>query len=161
MKTKTIKKSLPKSQLGSIVKAAKVVEAVDKASDAALLAKRAAAAKKAQQAEDIRIAFQRKERSALKDKLKAADKATTPKKQMGGNAGRSISQKAADRKVSKGKGTIAYKWGDTSEPRTEENKGDYIGYGKNANTTVSGFKSLKNSKKARPIQKKGGVVKKK
>jgi len=87
-------------------------------------------------------------------------KAKTPKKQMGGNAGRSISQKAADRKVSKGKGTIAYKWGDTSEPGSEGNKGDYIGYGKNANTSVSGFKSLRNSKKPRPIQKKGGVVKK-
>ena len=89
-------------------------------------------------------------------------KKSVTKKQMGGPAkGRSISQKAADRKVSKGKGTIAYKWGDASVPGSEGNKGDYIGYGKNANTTVSGFKSLKNSKKARPIQKKGGAVKKK
>jgi hypothetical protein len=90
MKKIASKKSIPKAQIGSIVKTvAKAAKVIDKGSDAAkLAAKRAAAVKKAQQAEDLRVAFQRSERKDLKEMLKAADKkGTTPKKQMGGPAG--------------------------------------------------------------------------
>ena len=89
---------------------------------------------------------------------KVASKKSMPKAQ----TGRSISKKAADRKVSKGKGTVAYYWGPgASEAGSEGNKGTYMAFDKKAEAKVSGWKPLSDSKKPRPIRKKGGVVKKK
>lgn len=195
MKKDASKKSMPKAQMGSIVKAAKVAKVTSEVADAAKLAKRAEAAKKAQQAKNVskELSVYQKERMAqgkpvyrgsnpagnmtmkeiqAKQALQKKPKKLTKEqqyqkdiedsyRQTGGATGRSISKKAADRKVSKGKGTIAYNWGPgASEAGSESNKGDYIGYGKNAKTTVSGWKSLSDSKKPRPIRKTGGMIKK-
>jgi len=73
-----------------------------------------------------------------------------PKMQDGG---RTISEKAAARKVAKGKGTIS-----KSYPSGPEEKGSYIGYSKEAKKSDSPFKSMKDSKPARPIMKTGGMV---
>jgi hypothetical protein len=67
--------------------------------------------------------------------------------------GRTISEKAAARKVAKGKGTIS-----KSYPSGPEEKGSYIGYSKEAKKSDSPFKSMKDSKPARPIMKTGGMV---
>ena len=89
-------------------------------------------------------------------------KKSVTKKQMGGPAmggpatGRSISEKAAARKVAKGKGVIEKRY-----PSGPEEKGSYVGYSKEARKSDSPFKSMKDSKTPRPIQKKGGAVKKK
>ena len=76
------------------------------------------------------------------------------------DGGRTISEKAAMRKVGKGKGTIAYKYGSDSAPGTEGNKGEYIPYTrqgrKDAKTT--GMVSSKEMKAKRPVMKTGGMV---
>jgi hypothetical protein len=69
------------------------------------------------------------------------------------DGGRTISEKAAARKVAKGKGTIS-----KSYPSGPEEKGSYIGYSKEAKKSDSPFKSMKDSKPARPIMKTGGMV---
>ena len=85
-----------------------------------------------------------------------APKTAIPKAQMGGMAGgRPISERAAARKVKKGKGTIT-----KSYPSGPEEKGSYVGFSKEARKSNSPFKSMKDSKPARPIRKKGGAMKK-
>jgi hypothetical protein len=69
------------------------------------------------------------------------------------DGGRAISEKAAARKVAKGKGTIS-----RSYPSGPEEKGSYIGYSKEARKSDGPWKSLKDSKPARPIMKTGGMV---
>ena len=73
------------------------------------------------------------------------------KMQKGGLA---ISEKAATRKVKKGKGTIT-----KSYPSGSEDKGSYVGFSKEARKSNSPFKSMKDSKPARPIMKTGGSTK--
>lgn len=85
-----------------------------------------------------------------------APKTAIPKAQMGGMAGgRPISERAAARKVKKGKGMIT-----KSYPSGPEEKGSYVGFSKEARKSNSPFKSMKDSKPARPIRKKGGAMKK-
>jgi hypothetical protein len=69
------------------------------------------------------------------------------------DGGRTISEKSAARKVAKGKGTIV-----KSYPSGPEEKGSYVGYSKEAKKSNSPFKSMKDSKPARPIMKTGGMV---
>jgi hypothetical protein len=69
------------------------------------------------------------------------------------DGGRTISENAAARKVAKGKGTIS-----KSYPSGPEEKGSYIGYSKEAKKSDSPFRSMKDSKPARPIMKTGGMV---
>ena len=69
------------------------------------------------------------------------------------DGGRTISEKAAARKVAKGKGTIS-----KSYPSGPEEKGSYIGYSKEARKSDGPWKSMKDSKPARPIMKTGGMV---
>jgi hypothetical protein len=73
------------------------------------------------------------------------------KMQTGGVA---ISEKAATRKVKKGKGTIT-----KSYPSGSEDKGSYVGFSKEARKSNSPFISMKDSKPARPIRKTGGSTK--
>jgi hypothetical protein len=76
------------------------------------------------------------------------------KYQAGGTvSGPSISEKAAERKVAKGKGTIS-----KSYPSGPEEKGSYVGYSKEARKSDGPWKSMKDSKPARPIMKTGGMV---
>ena len=91
----------------------------------------------------------------------------SPGMKMGGtkkyqDGGRTINEKAAMRKVGKGKGTIAYKYGSDSAPGTEGNKGEYIGYSKKARKDSASGKtigtSMKDSKTSRPVMKTGGMV---
>ena len=83
-------------------------------------------------------------------------KTAIPKAQMGGMAGGiPISERAAARKVKKGKGAIT-----KSYPSGPEEKGSYVGFSKEARKSNSPFKSMKDSKPARPIRKKGGAMKK-
>ena len=85
-----------------------------------------------------------------------APKAAMPKKEMGGPAeGRSISENAAARKVAKGKGMISKPY-----PSGPEEKGSYVGYGKEGKKSSGPFISMKGAKAPRPIRKKGGMVKK-
>ena len=73
-----------------------------------------------------------------------------------------ITQKAADRKVAKGKGMMTYKYGNMDAPGTGNNKGSYVKYGKDQESGLIGgvqFKSMKG--KARPVRKMGGATKKK
>ena len=84
-----------------------------------------------------------------------APKTAIPKAQMG----RAISEKAAQRKVAKGKGTINYNYGTNSAPGTEGNKGQYVGFSKEARKSSSPFKSMKNAKLARAIKQRGGAMK--
>lgn len=80
-----------------------------------------------------------------------------PKAQMGGMQGRSISEKAANRKVSKGKGTIAH-----SYPSNPGDKGSYIGYNKDARkfakATGSKFTRMSDAKPKREIRQTGGAA---
>jgi hypothetical protein len=69
------------------------------------------------------------------------------------DGGRTISEKAAARKVAKGKGTIS-----KSYPSGPEEKGSYVGYSKEARKSDGPWKSMKDSKPARPIMKTGGMV---
>ena len=86
-------------------------------------------------------------------------KGGTVKKYQGG--GRVISEKAAARKSAKGKGRIGYKYGpNTDSPGTGNNKGSYVGFSREARKSDGPFKSMKDSKPARPIMKKGGAKKK-
>ncbi len=77
------------------------------------------------------------------------------------DGGRTISEKAAMRKVSKGKGTIAYKYGSDSAPGTEGNKGEYIGYSRKARKDSASGKtmgtSMKDAKPARRVMQSGGT----
>ena len=74
------------------------------------------------------------------------------------DGGRTISEKAAMRKVGKGKGTIAYEYGSDSAPGTEGNKGEYIGYSRKARKDSASGKtpgtSMKDAKTPRPVKKK-------
>ena len=81
----------------------------------------------------------------------AAKKGGAVKKYQDG--GRTISEKAAARKVAKGKGTIS-----KSYPSGPEEKGSYVGYSKEARKSDGPWKSMKDSKPARPIMKTGGMV---
>lgn len=94
--------------------------------------------------------------SAWKERYRSPD----AKKYQDG--GRTISEKAAMRKVSKGKGTIAYKYGSDSAPGTEGNKGEYIGYSRKARKDSASGKtmgtSMKDAKAPRPVMKTGGMV---
>jgi hypothetical protein len=72
-----------------------------------------------------------------------------------------ITEKAAARKEAKGKGRIGYKYGsNTDSPGTGNNKGSYVGFSREARKSDGPFKSMKDSKPARPIMKKGGTKKK-
>lgn len=83
------------------------------------------------------------------------------KMQEGGliKTGRPITEKAAARKVAKGKGTMTYKYGNADAPGTGNNKGDYMKYGKDQKSSPYGFKSLKG--RSRPVMRNGGISKKK
>ena len=73
---------------------------------------------------------------------------------------RSISAKAANRKVAKGKGTIDYVYGGKDAPGTGTNKGNYIGFSKESRKSSSPFGvSMKDAKPGRAIKQKGGVAK--
>ena len=84
-----------------------------------------------------------------------------PKAQMGGAQGRSISERAANRKVSKGKGMISYRVGDKTVPGSPENKGEYIGFSRDARKDNKSGKTIgirmSDAKPAREIRQTGGV----
>jgi hypothetical protein len=71
-----------------------------------------------------------------------------------------ITARAADRKVSKGKGMMTYKYGTTDAPGTGNNKGAYVKFAKDQESNPYGGKSLKGSR-SRSVMKKGGATKKK
>jgi hypothetical protein len=71
-----------------------------------------------------------------------------------------ITQKAADRKVAKGKGMMTYKYGNMDAPGTGNNKGTYVRFAKDQEPNPWGGKSLK-SKGGRKVMKMGGATKKK
>lgn len=73
--------------------------------------------------------------------------------------GRPITEKAAARKVAKGKGAMSYKYGNTDAPGTGNNKGVYTKYAKDQKSAPYGSKNL--SSKSRPVMQKGGIAKKK
>lgn len=75
-------------------------------------------------------------------------------------SGRSISQKAAERRVSKGKGIIDYVYGGKDAPGTGTNKGEYIGFSKESRKSSGPFGvSMKDAKPGRAIKQKGGTSK--
>lgn len=86
-----------------------------------------------------------------------------PKAQMGGAQGRSISEKAANRKVSKGKGMISYRVGDKTVPGSPENKGQYIGFSRDARKDNKSGKTIgirmSDAKPSREIRQVGGAGK--
>lgn len=84
----------------------------------------------------------------MKKLNKAQDGGVTQK-----TMGRSIGEKAAARKVAKGKGVIVRNY-----PRGSEEKGSYVGFSKESRNSDGPFKSMANAKPARPIRKKGGAV---
>ena len=95
-------------------------------------------------------------RSARQGERAKKLKAKASMMQVGGStsmSGRSISEKAAARKVAKGKGTISKPY-----PSGPEEKGSYVGYSKEARKSDSPWKSMKDSKPARKIMKTGGMV---
>lgn len=96
------------------------------------------------------------------DSSKWSEKYKSPNEQKMQSGGRTISEKAAMRKVGKGKGTIAYKYGSDSAPGTEGNKGEYIGYSRKARKDSASGKtigtSMKDAKAPRPVMKTGGMV---
>jgi len=69
-----------------------------------------------------------------------------------------ITEKAAARKVAKGKGMMTYKYGTTDAPGTGNNKGAYVKFAKDQESNPYGGKSLKGSR-SRSVMKKGGVKK--
>jgi len=84
-----------------------------------------------------------------------APKTAIPKAQYG----RSISEKAANRKVAKGKGVISKPMGFDNT----DSKGVFVKYGKQGKADVKAgkpFVSMSDSKPARQIRKRGGSVKK-
>ena len=91
----------------------------------------------------------------LKDKSKFPEGIYKPTMQTGGFP---ITAKAAARKVAKGKGMMAYKYGTTDAPGTGNNKGDYVKFAKDQKSNPYGGKSLKGSRSRRVMQK-GGVKK--
>lgn len=90
-----------------------------------------------------------------------APSTAVPKAQMGGMQGRSISERAANRKVSKGKGMISYRVGDKTVPGSPENKGEYIGFSRDARKDNKSGKTIgirmSDAKPARKIRQTGGV----
>lgn len=91
--------------------------------------------------------------------MRSVNKRTPLKKAQAG--GRSISEKAAKRKTSKGKGTISYRYGDKDAPGEGANKGSYIGLSKESRKSSSPFVSMKDAKPAREIKQQGGTSPKK
>jgi len=71
-----------------------------------------------------------------------------------------ITEKAAARKVAKGKGMMTYKYGTTDAPGTGNNKGAYVKFAKDQESNPYGGKSLKGSR-SRSVMQKGGISKKK
>ena len=71
-----------------------------------------------------------------------------------------ITEKAAARKVAKGKGMMTYKYGTTDAPGTGNNKGAYVKFTKDQESNPYGGKSLKGSR-SRSVMQKGGIAKKK
>jgi len=71
-----------------------------------------------------------------------------------------ITEKAAARKVAKGKGMMTYKYGTTDAPGTGNNKGAYVKFAKDQESNPYGGKSLKGSR-SRSVMQKGGMIKKK
>ena len=71
-----------------------------------------------------------------------------------------ITEKAAARKVAKGKGMMTYKYGNTDAPGTGNNKGAYVKFAKDQESNPYGGKSLKGSR-SRSVMQKGGISKKK
>jgi hypothetical protein len=71
-----------------------------------------------------------------------------------------ITEKAATRKVAKGKGMMTYKYGTTDAPGTGDNKGTYVKFAKDKESNPYGGKSLKGSR-SRAVMQKGGMTKKK
>jgi hypothetical protein len=104
---------------------------------------------------DLQKAVQKKPKKLTKEQQYQKDIEDSYRQTGGATTGRSISQRAADRKVRKGKGIIT-----KSYPAGPEEKGSYVGFSKEARKSDSPFKSMKDSKPARPIKKKGGAIKK-
>jgi hypothetical protein len=71
--------------------------------------------------------------------------------------GRNITEKAAARKVGKGKGMMTYKYGNTDAPGTGNNKGAYVKFAKDQEPNPYGAKTFKG--RPRSVMQKGGVKK--
>jgi hypothetical protein len=86
---------------------------------------------------------------------------TTQGNMIGVKKSRSISERAANRKVSKGKGMISYRVGDKTVPGSPENKGEYIGFSRDARKDNKSGKTIgirmSDAKPAREIRQTGGV----
>jgi hypothetical protein len=178
-----MKTKLKKAQIGKIVKT--VTKTATKTPNKSKINFTTKATK-----DEIAEAFKRMERKDLKAKLQALEKAgkkmqdggyvpssyqTTGTPKAGGAIlnkkssttpiKRSISENAAKRKVAKGKGMISYKMGDKTAPGSSENKGQYIGFSKQARKDYKSGKTIginmTEAKAARTIKKMGGNIKKK
>jgi hypothetical protein len=98
----------------------------------------------------------------LKDKSKFPEGIYKPTMQKGGvkkmqTGGFPITEKAAARKVAKGKGMMTYKYPSTDAKGTGDNKGVYMKFDKNQDNSNPGWKSFKG--RSRRVMQKGGVKK--